>query len=85
MTIGDLLDVAQKATVVTILLVVLYGGIKQWWVFGWLYKQEVGRNDALEEKNQRLQEAAFRAAGVAEETVAILKPVVRDHTRQQGN
>lgn len=49
----SVLDYISKAGFIGLLLVIIYGGMKQWWVFGWLYKQE--RDEKEEWKNVALR------------------------------
>lgn len=39
----------NSASVLVLLVLVLYGGLKKWWVYGWLYEQT--RNDLREAKD----------------------------------
>jgi Mn2+/Fe2+ NRAMP family transporter len=45
-------------------LVVLFGGWKRWWVFGWAYR------DVLKDRDE-WKEAALRGTRVAERTIAL--------------
>lgn len=45
-------------------LLILFGGWKRWWVFGWHYRETV------EEKNE-WKEAALRGTAIAERVVTI--------------
>lgn len=39
MTLADLQELANGLGVVLLLLLILIGGYRQWWVFGWAYKE----------------------------------------------
>lgn len=41
----SLLDYLSRGSIITFLIIVVYGGYKRWWVFGWSYSE-------LEERNQ---------------------------------
>lgn len=52
-------NIIQTGGVVAILLVILIGGVKKWWVFGWQYR-------AIEKSNARWMELALRSTNLAE-------------------
>lgn len=37
-TIGELLSIIKDAGIVGLLMIILVGGAKSWWVFGWAYR-----------------------------------------------
>jgi len=63
MEINDILDIISQAGVVGILVIILAGGLRQWWVFGWLYRA------TIEERNEWKQ-IALRGVNLAEKGVA---------------
>jgi hypothetical protein len=70
MTITDLLDLGSKITVVTMFIIIVYGGAKGWWVFGWYYQEKLDHCD-------RLQEQIDRLTGISERTIDLAEPVIR--------
>lgn len=63
-TIGQILDVAERLTVVGLLLIIMVGGFKRWWVWGWMYDE--ARADGAEWKG-----IAMTGASVAEQAVDV--------------
>jgi hypothetical protein len=55
-------EAAKNVTVVSLLVFFIYGGIKKWWVFGWVYQ-------ASEEERKELKAIVFRTLNLAEEAV----------------
>ena len=41
----NILDLVMKGGVIGLLVVMLLGGMRQWWVFGWQYRQVVSERD----------------------------------------
>jgi hypothetical protein len=62
----SVIDYVNAGGVVALLLMVLAGGIKQWWVFGWYYKELLGRHSALSEEKDAWKELALRSTNLAE-------------------
>ena len=52
-----------------LMLVVIWTGVRQYWVFGWLYKQE-------REEKEQWKEAALRGTRVAERVVSVTEEKV---------
>lgn len=67
------LDYVSKAGVVVILIVILYGGWRRWWVFGWQYR------DCVDEKNE-WKEAALKSTHIAESAAVVGEHLVRRNT-----
>lgn len=40
-----MLDLITKGGIIGLLIAVLIGGMRQWWVFGWQYRQVVSERD----------------------------------------
>jgi hypothetical protein len=39
MELSSILELADKAGVILMFLLVILGGLKKWWVFGWVYRE----------------------------------------------
>lgn len=61
---------------VFLILVVVLGGVKKWWVFGWLYQEKVVEIKAAADRADRWERAALRAAGVNEDALVTTRKVV---------
>lgn len=70
------LDYVSRAGVVVILIIILYGGWKKWWVFGWQYRE------CVDEKNEWKQ-AALRSTHIGEAVVAATEHLVRN-SKEEG-
>lgn len=57
-------------TLVT-LLVILYGGYKRWWVFGWYAEELKKRNERLETRLDNLSGESKALTSVAEKAVTV--------------
>lgn len=64
LTLTELLHWANRLTVTGLLFLILYGGSRGWWVFGWQYRLKV--EEAAEWK--RLALAGTQLAATATET-----------------
>lgn len=60
----SLYNAVQTGGVVAVLLILIVGGIKKWWVFGWQYRE-------IEKSNARWMELALRSTNLAESIDAI--------------
>ena len=65
-----LFDLLSKAGISSLLLTIIWAGIRQWWVFGWQFQAVVKERDEY----KRL---AFEGAGLAEEAVTKVVAKVR--------
>lgn len=65
MTVQELADlILGQAGTLVMALVILFGGWKRWWVFGWQYRE------VSQEKNE-WKEAALRGTKIAEQVVTL--------------
>jgi len=39
--VSTLLEIVQSGGIIALLIVIIYGGSKNWWVFGWQYRKQV--------------------------------------------
>lgn len=65
-------SLANSLGVVALLLLIIIGGYRRWWVFGWLYDQKVQECEYLRASNQKMLELSGRTAAVA--TTALASP-----------
>lgn len=61
-----LYNLIQLGGVVAVLLIVIFGFMKKWWVPGWQYK-------AMEESNAKWMELALRSANLSESLADLKK------------
>lgn len=66
MTLDQISAVVNAGGVVFLLVAALFGGYKQWWVFGWSYRDMEQDRDAWRRTAERGTATAERAAKVAE-------------------
>lgn len=59
MSLGELTDAASKLTVIALLLIIVWGGTKEWWVYGREYRRVLRE---LEE----WRDLALTATGIAD-------------------
>lgn len=38
--VGDIIQWVRDGGIIALLIVIIYGGIKQWWVYGWMYRSQ---------------------------------------------
>lgn len=69
-TLDGILDaiLGNLGTLVT-LLVIIYGGFKRWWVFGWYAEELKNRNERLENRLDSVSGEAKAVTSVAEKAV----------------
>lgn len=63
------LDYLSRAGVVVLLLVILYGGFRRWWVFGWVLKESEDRCLEVAKDRNEWKEIALRGTGLAERLI----------------
>ena len=94
-----LLDVASKITIIGGLLAIIWGGIKQMWVWGWLYiqtkkdfedrlaaleKDYEDRLAALEKDRDEWKQRALDQLGINKDTLDTLKKLVAQAGKTQS-
>lgn len=52
-------SLVDKGGVVALLVIILLGGVRRWWVFGWTYREEV-------ERGKEWRELALTGTRIAE-------------------
>ena len=60
------ISIIQSTGIIGVLVIVLFGGIKKWWVFGWQYTELKDRHAKLGEERDGWKELALRSANLAE-------------------
>lgn len=63
--LGNFLDYISRASVIVFLIVVIYGGYKRWWVFGWVWKDLDQRCDDIAKEKDAWRETALESSKVA--------------------
>jgi hypothetical protein len=71
-----IIDYVSKGGIVVFLLLAIYGGIKRWWVFGWLYK------DMVDERNE-WRSLALDNQSLVNTTASIGERLIAGGTTQQ--
>lgn len=56
---GTVLSIVDKGGVVALLILILLGGVRRWWVFGWVYREE-------KERSQEWRSLALSGTKIAE-------------------
>jgi len=60
------LDFIQAGGIVGILLLILVGGFRRWWVFGWYYNELMERHTNMRQERDAWKELALRSTNLAE-------------------
>lgn len=63
--VASFLDYLSRAGVVIFLIIVIYGGYKRWWVFGWTYKESERRYEGMRQEKDAWRDTALESAKVA--------------------
>jgi len=72
-TITDIFKWVTSGGIVGVLLFVLVGGYKGWWVFGWQYKDALDRIDQAEKERDDWRDIALTGTSMAERTVDLFR------------
>lgn len=62
-------DWIQSGGIIGLLLFVLIGGARKWWVFGWQYNDLQERCKKIEESNAMWMQLALRGVNVTEKII----------------
>lgn len=65
------------AALLVFLLVVIWTGIKRYWVFGWVYDQALAEVEELKRANRDLRNLGFTAASAAESSVNVAERIAQ--------
>lgn len=72
MTFQQVIDgILGNLGVLVLLLVILYGGYKRWWVFGWYATELKARNERLENRIDKISGAAKSVTTLAETVTSV--------------
>lgn len=63
----------SQAGVLGFLIVVLYGGYRKWWVFGWIYRDSEVRTQKIEKERDDWRDIALHGTNLAEQTVDLFR------------
>lgn len=74
----NLLDYVSRAGVVVMLVLILYGGWRKWWVFGWQYR------DCVEEKNE-WKAVALKSTHIADAAATAGEHLVERERKREGD
>lgn len=60
-----LLDYLSRGSVITFLIIIVYGGYKRWWVFGWVHQDALERIDVITREKNAWRETALKSSNIA--------------------
>lgn len=66
MSLTDLVAVVRDGGVLGLLIVIIFGGMRQWYVWGWQYRE------LLKDKNE-WKELAMLGSGLADKAVSVVR------------
>jgi hypothetical protein len=69
----DILKIVSQAGVVGLLLIILVGGFRKWWVFGWQYKEAIEQQKKIEQERDDWRNLALHGTNLAEQTVNLFR------------
>lgn len=82
------LDYVSRAGVITLLILIVFGGYRKWWVFGWAYAESEKRNDKLKDECDSVRdekdawrETALKSANVATQAFETIQQRRSDERR----
>lgn len=73
MTISELLNILRDAGIIGLLVVVLAGGFRKWWVWGWTYTDLVEDKRRVEQERDDWRQLALHGTSLAEQTVHLFR------------
>lgn len=73
LTIQDLFKYLSQGGVLGLLIIMVYGGYKKWWVFGWIYQQSEDRTSKAEKERDDWRDLALHGTNLAEQTVDLFR------------
>lgn len=73
LTIQEALKYISQAGVLGLLTVIIFGGYKKWWVFGWIYKDAEARTAKAEQERDDWRDLALHGTSLAEQTVDLFR------------
>lgn len=73
--IDGILNVIPDLGVVALLTIIIYGGFRKWWVFGWTHNELLERHEKLREDRDKWQDIAMRSNNLVETLTELQKGV----------
>jgi hypothetical protein len=70
-TIQELVGLVTDGGVIALLILILVGGHRRWWVWGWLHKETVADRDEW-------KQLALRGTGLAETATSAARKAIED-------
>lgn len=67
------LDYISKASVAVLLILIIYGGYRRWWVFGWTYKELQERFRRMENEKNAWRRTALTGSKIATDAFDALR------------
>lgn len=71
--LADILKYISQGGVLGILVIILLGGYRKWWVFGWQYKESEQRTSKAEHERDDWRDIALHGTNIAEQTVDLFR------------
>ena len=71
--ITDVFRYVNTAGVVGLLALIVFGGYRKWWVFGWQYKESQERTERIEAERDGWRDIALHGTNLAEQTVDLFR------------
>lgn len=65
----SIFDYIQSGGIIAVLVFVIIGGAKRWWVFGWQYKELLERCEKVQTSNEVWMNLALRGVNVTERII----------------
>ena len=72
-TVTDALRWISQGGILGVLVFILLGGYKKWWVWGWIYEDAEERATKAEKERDDWRDIALTGTSVAEKTVDLFK------------
>lgn len=73
MTLKDLFDYINTGGVIGLFTLILVGGFRRWWVWGWAYKDMEAAKARVEQERDDWRQLALHGTSLAEQTVNLFK------------
>lgn len=66
MTIQEAWNLIQDGGVAALLIIIIMGGVKRWWVFGWVFHDLNMRHETLRNEKNEWKELALHSTNLAD-------------------
>lgn len=73
MTVAELFKYVNDGGVIGLMIVILAGGFRRWWVWGWAYKDMEIAKAKMEQERDDWRQLALHGTSLAEQTVNLFK------------